>query len=260
MRNFVKNSIRAWVFGLVVLALALNTVQAEDYLLNSPDGKIAFVLHNPDDVGGVLKYSVQYEGKTIISPSQIDVHLTGHEGLMEKVNIVNAVREKVNQTHTPLYGQRKTIIDNYRQTTFEMTGKAKVEFQLIVRAYDNSVAFRYVIPSQDKVDSIIVNRENTEFRMAPDARAWFSITAQGWITPKAISDLPEDCERPLVVELPGNGPVIALGEAGLIDFARTKFNPLEDGKGVVTAMHSEAGFSKSWRSPFRYLLVAPDPV
>ncbi len=258
MKKFRQKSLLAGVVGLFAAAMMTGAANASDYSMTSPDGNLLFTLRNPDQAKGQLRYSLEYKGKTIVAPSRIEVQLADHAGLMEGVEIVKTAIEKIKQTHTPLYGQREIINDQYTQTTFDIVGKAKIKFQLVVRAYDNGVAWRYIVPIQNGLKKIVVANENTEFRVGPDGKAWVSVQAQGLIQPHLVSQLKlkRQYERPLVVELPNDGPVVALGEAALLDSARARFTKLNDGTGVSTAMAGEASFDKTWRSPYRYVLVA----
>ena len=48
----------------------------------------------------------------------------------------------------------------------------RLNFHLLVRAYDNGVAFRYAVPEQAGVSAIKVRSEGTQFNFAKDYDCW----------------------------------------------------------------------------------------
>ena len=97
---------------------------------------------------------------------------------------------------------------------------------LIFRAYNEGVAFRYFLPKQDGLDLFVISAENTGFYFNQDASAYalrlncFNTAYEGHfdhvhldqIKPESIVGLP------LLVEIP-HGPWVGLLEADLTDYA-----------------------------------------
>lgn len=71
-------------------------------------------------------------------------------------------------------GKASQVRARYRQTELTFTarqGTVKI-LKLLVRAYDDGVALRYVIPQQPGVDKLTIQDEATSFRFAADHQCW----------------------------------------------------------------------------------------
>ena len=94
------------------------------------------------------------------------------------------------------------------------------------RAYDDGVAFRYLVPEQANLKELRILNESTQFTFAKDARAWPTITRgfqtsnEGDYRERTISDLrPENLVNlPLLVQVPGTAWV-GLTEADIEDYS-----------------------------------------
>jgi len=102
----------------------------------------------------------------------------------------------------------------------------------------------------------------TTFVFTGDHPCWVTYSAQGVYERALISEVRRGCERPLVIEMT-DGPVIAIGEARLVDFARMKFDPNpENPTSLLAALCSEVviqGTGKPYRSPWRFVMAADRP-
>ena len=67
------------------------------------------------------------------------------------------------------FGQHRTVRDHYREMVVALRERADApsRFNLIVRAYDQGVAFRYEIPTQPGLEDYVVTGENTAACAAP---------------------------------------------------------------------------------------------
>ena len=134
-------------------------------------------------------------------------------------------------------------------------------------------------------DTNIVMRvadEKWNFTFARDYRCWPVSHAQGEYAPYTLStidkmqpmprtalvaagigemlnyerELPGTAESPLVIE--GDGWVAALGDAGVLDWARTRFQSGENANEIKTVLEGEAVTDRTEVSPWRYIHIAKD--
>jgi alpha-glucosidase len=132
-----------------------------------------------------------------------------------------------------------------------------IRMTLECRAYNEGFAFRYVFPQQ-ATRNLVVARELTEFAFTGDHRAWPVYFAQGEYKPETLDAVKKGAERPLTVET-AEGPVVAIGEAGLSDFARMKFATCEGRPHTLTAsLDGRATLPLPGAAPWRYVRVADD--
>ena len=242
----------------ILLALILLACQARagtSQLLPSPNDNLQVMVDVADD--GRLSYGINYKHKPVISRSFLGLTTSNHVDLgADCVNVTKRVAT-VNRTWKNPFGERAQVTDSYRSLTLSFENKTDgTMLELECRAYDAGFAFRYVFPKQARTQ-LDIAKENTEFVFTGgDYRAWPVYSAQGTYKPVLLSEVKDGAERPLTVELT-DGPVVAIGEAGLFTFARMKFAPLA-GKphALVARLDGKAVMTLPGATPWRYVMVA----
>ena len=94
------------------------------------------------------------------------------QAFVDGLKLVEAGAVKtIDETYTMTTGKRRACRNHANEQTlvFQNAGGAKVE--LIVRAYNDGVAFRYRFPEQSG-DKYIVTSEATGFRLPQDGKMW----------------------------------------------------------------------------------------
>ncbi|MFY0686448.1 MAG: glycoside hydrolase family 97 N-terminal domain-containing protein [Cyclobacteriaceae bacterium] len=226
----------------------------------SPNGKNSFILF-PEGSEGV-SFSVLREEKTIIQFSKIsllskDINFNSD---FKVINVVEVSRKSEWETH---FGELSTVPDNYNETTVSLASP-EAKLNLIIRAYDEGVAFSYEVLAQNGLKSISLDDELISYRFDKDYEVWSTperqrgrLTAQGEYQKIPLSQLKSGAERPLLIEY-RDDLKIALAEAKLVDYARLSFNadpnqPLSilsslDGKLQDVKQDTITGALKSGRS------------
>ncbi|WP_163318601.1 glycoside hydrolase family 97 protein [Dysgonomonas sp. 520] len=132
--------------------------------ITSPDAKLKLVVSVQDS----LMYSVYYKGKEIVKPSFIGMELSGD--FLGKNPVVKDIQErKVEETIKPLYGKFDTLKDNYNETTISFEGG----YSLVLRAYDEGLAYRFVT---DMADEIVVTNEMMQLNLSGDPSTQYAET------------------------------------------------------------------------------------
>lgn len=257
----------------IVLMFALlgcmpsHSLRAAEQTLTSPDGNYTFRVY---DRAGSVFYTVDYNGRQIILESRLGIG-TGDadSGSTDKADISGAwdgtlelgetsTRTEQDETWQPLYGERASIRDNYRQLTVDLVRPEhpRARLKLIVRAYDEGVAFRYAFPG---VEYLNITREHTTFHMPEGTKAWFTPRAQQRYALLPLSDWPGKSERPLVCVLP-DGMNVLLTEAAVVDYVRTKFTiSTETPNTLACAMYGPADVTAPYETPWRVVMAAARP-
>ena len=226
-------------------AAAFLSARAETVQMTSPDGK--GVLTVKDD-SGRIEYSIAWGGKMIIQPSCLGLEIGKPmlDGL--KISGVRALG-KHDESWRPVYGERAEIPDRYNSWEFDVNSGDKKAFTIIVRAYDEGMAFRYRIHG----GYFKVTDEFTEYTLPEGTLAYFTPRAQTEYSVLPLRDWPGDGEsdRPLLLKLP-DGSFACLAEAGVVDYVRTKFKLSPDKPGTVRAamygpVEDVAPYDAPWR-------------
>ena len=176
----------------------------------SPDGRnvVSVTL-----VDGAPKYDVTCNGQAIIRDSALGLNLD--EEPFGAFEIAGKTVGSVDTTWKPVVGERETVRDHFNSLVVALQERnlPKRRLNIELRAYDEGIAFRYVLPTQPALDGITVTSEATEFRFAQDFGAYPIQRTEAHYdeTPTPISQC-ESALIPLTIEL-GNGAMATLIEA-----------------------------------------------
>lgn len=175
--------------------------------------------------------------------------------------IIQVKNKRENNQWNPVFGERKVIPDRYRQAIIQLCDKDQpdVSMEVILRLYDEGLAFRYRFPDKSSKE-VILQKELTAFQFEGNYEAWASSRAQSPIVKTTLDKLTQEVERPLVIKA-NDSSWLALGEAALVDFARMKFIADTIKPNTLRAQLSgEVDLEKAGNiSPWRYVMVADSP-
>jgi alpha-glucosidase len=123
---------------------------------------------------GKLVYSITFQGKAIVDQSALALELEGKPTLGSDVQIVEATPGQGVDDYTLIAGKASKIHDEYKSLTVQ-TKESGADGRLLTieaRAYNDGLAFRYVLPAQDAIKDLRLKQEDTEFRISTDATTW----------------------------------------------------------------------------------------
>lgn len=205
----------------VVVLLGGSAVFAETVQIDSPDGHLRLTLEVAAD--GSVTHALAVDGKPVILPSPVG--FAGGRFAGVKRGIGNTVWK-------PVWGKRSVVPDHYREATIDLGS-----YQLQARAYDEGIAFRYVLPRQKPTGA-----EATAFHFAGDYTAWSYNGENPNIGPEKISAV-NGQRRPVVTIKADDLGYLALHEADLPDG-----EPLIlAGKSGETTLRIASRPSSAWR-------------
>jgi alpha-glucosidase len=176
------------------------------------------------DVAGEITYSIELDGKPLVVPSRLGLGFDGGLKLGENVQVVDARTKERNETWTDGFGKFGRVKDQCRELNLRLRelrpSGPPVDFGLVVRAYDDGAALRYVLPEQKELGAFKLTEDATQFLFAEDGRAWVGDNT-GFETPYSeirLSRLSGDHKSlPLVAEIPG--AYVAVAEADVRDWS-----------------------------------------
>lgn len=201
---------------------AASTAGAAEESIASPDGRILVRVSDTDG----LHYRVTLDDEPVIVDSRLGLDFAGGFSLGRHTAIIDATRGGHDGTWDNPFGQHRTVRDHYRELRLELkeAADAPARLNLVVRAYDEGVAFRYEIPVQPGLEDYVVTDERTEFIFPTDLTCWagdYSDCAECQYPEKSLTQLGTNIAKPhvlpLLVKLPHGYAAIA--EADLLDWA-----------------------------------------
>jgi alpha-glucosidase len=254
-----------WLAPLVGLDLVCTKRAAAAQQFASPDGNVVvtFEIKDMAEQSACPVYSVAYKGKAILVDSRLGLALKDALPLQAGFEITKVVRSSHQDTWSPVYAERKTILDNYNYliVLLQETASPGRRFSLTFRAYNEGAAFRYTIPEQESVSdrNFTISAEKTQFRFTADHTAWVVYSAQGRYSEVPLSQVKDNCERPLTIHI-ADGPFVAVAEAGLVDYARMRLSPEKDhASTLISSLGSEVQAASPYTTPWRVLLLGDTP-
>ncbi len=158
------------ILGALLLCASCGTGELN---VKSPDGDniIAFQL----DDNGAVTYSVKCDNRLVITPSATGYELKDGRSLTDNFEVISSSKDSSNEIWQRVWGQREFVVDNYNGLTINLKQRnTGLLMNIIARAYDDGVAFRYEIPKQANIDDFIIMDELTEFNFAGDYKAWWA--------------------------------------------------------------------------------------
>lgn len=225
--------------GLVLILIAfaeIRTCASNPETLVSPDGAINVTVAS----GNQLAYSIQFNGKDVLLDSQFSLNIRGSQPFGPGVTVQNVSRRQVDEKWQRIYGKRRNVRNHFSEMTLDLQESAAPHrrIQLVFRAYDDGIAFRYVLPKDWGAFDLAA--ENTAFHFPDDATAWaanyggFISSQEGEFKPAKLSELVpgQVYGCPLLVEI---SPSLwaACSEADLTDWAGMYFTPADGGSNTV---------------------------
>ncbi len=218
--------------------------------------------------GGKLTYSVKYRSKPLILPSGMALEIQDQENLGPNVRIVQSRPGSVDETYSLPHGKANPVRNVCQTLAVDVaeTGRQARKMTVEARAYDDGVAFRYVVPDQPSLHEVRLSGERTEFRLAKDGMT-YPMILNGWRTSHEdnyhivpLGGIHPDwlLETPFLAEIPGVA-WIAIAEADIDNYAGmalsrsgnpanslfTRLAPSIDEPGI--AVRAAAPVRSSWR-------------
>ena len=98
----------------------------------------------------------------------MDVRLKSAGWIAAKATVEHVTERVIDKSSDLPWGKTSRIRDHCRETTVRLKNEAGIEWDVVLRAYDEGIALRYGFPAQDKLRNLVIEDEATEFRLAND--------------------------------------------------------------------------------------------
>lgn len=220
--------------SITLLGGAASSVMAAEQVVTSPGGQAEIRLSDAD---GQAAFALAFKGRPLMKSSPLGLSLDKGGTLSRNVRIVSVRTRAVDQTYDLVVGKARTVRERFTEATveFQETEGLHRHLSVIARAYDDGVAFRYVLPDQPALAGVAVQDDATRFGFAEDDRCWalnlgrFGTSHEGEYDPiqarafrvAALYELPVVCQSKTAA--------FAIAEADLKNWAGLYLTGREDG-------------------------------
>ena len=144
-----------------LLCMLAMSAAANTYEVTSPNGKVKVVMTTDEGV----RWSVSYDGKTVLMPSAIDIQLRKGNKTFGLGKVGKVAKRNVKSSFATPFYRKATVEDCYGQLLMYTREKMTIE----VRAYDDGAAYRLI--TTEKKPLTVVD-ETAEFCFDGDYKAF----------------------------------------------------------------------------------------
>ena len=212
------------IFTLMCL-LVSTIVSAKDVALSSPDGNLTVTVGV--DAGRAC-YQVSRAGQVVVNRSALGFVLKDGD-FKDNFKMGKVTRRSFDETWSQPWGEDAEVRNHFNEMTVRLQekGGAKRYLDVVFRAYDDGVAFRYEFPRQRGLQDFVIMDEATQFALPTDPQVWSipALTAyyEGIYIREPLSQKGK-MSGPLALEV-NDSLYMAIMEANLTDYSTMNFAP-----------------------------------
>ena len=207
-----------------VLFCFMHVSAQQNLSISSPDGKLKFSLKvTPENIS----YEVNYKKQPLVENSSLGFNFdSGEFGSNLKVGKVR--RKSIDETDELVVGKVSTARNHCNEMVVPLQEKVSPGrlINLVVRAFNDGIAFRYEFPEQEGWNSYVMYDEKTQFRLSGNPMALLMYlpgyinTHEGVYTHTGYDKIAKKrlIEMPVTLEFE-NGVFMSITEAAIRDYA-----------------------------------------
>jgi len=252
-----------------LLCFTVVTLFSQKVTITSPNQKISVGLYNVQntDLGEwYLKVNYEDKGKTCEAIPQVALGLSrSDQEFSKELKFLKSGKPLfINEQYTVMHGKRSQCGNSANETVISFENAGKARLNLIIRAYNDGVAFRYEFP--EKEGSFVIKDELTAYTIPSKTKRWmekwdlanegpYSLikdesVQQTWSVP-ALFNTDSTCWY-LIHEADLNRTYCGTKLSNVADKSRFKltFPDPGDGKG-----ESQPTITLPWKSPWRVIVM-----
>lgn len=237
-------------------------------VLTSPDGRLCVTVGVK---GGKPFYTVCRDGKPVVNTSYLGFTLDDGD-FCNDFKVMGKTRNSKDETWTQPWGEDRVVRNHYNELKVKLQqgGKKKRLLNIVFRAFDDGIGFRYEFPQQQNLIDFRIMEEKTQIAMPTDAEAWTEPT-NGTVYYEAVwtKDLlsrKDTVNTPITIEV-GDSLFMALHEANLTDYASLNYTPRQLPGAAVTLVAALTPWQNGVKvyakapfvSPWRTIIIASKP-
>ncbi|HOW89339.1 MAG TPA: glycoside hydrolase family 97 N-terminal domain-containing protein, partial [Elusimicrobiales bacterium] len=243
--------------------------------LRSPSGalEVSLDLERRDGKEGIPVYRVSYKGRELVAASRLGLDLAGSGPLKSGLSAAVLYTKESDSVSPVLFGKRGEARDHYREAAVSLSekGPGGRVLNIIFRAYDDGIAFRYLIPEQEHISSFGIKEELTEFAFSGNPETYylpqdFGSHYEAYYRKDRLKKAPAGVQIGLPMLLKhGKGPYLAVTEAALTDYAGLYLAGAGGGvfrsRLAPSTLDTEAKVrgEPPFFSPWRVIMITPGP-
>ena len=211
-------------FALMLLTMS-TLADAKAVKVSSPDGSLTVAV---DVEGGRAFYQVMRGTERILDRSALGFVL-GDGDFKDNFKMGKVTRASLDETWSQPWGEDAQVRNHYNEMRVRLQERGgKRYMDVVFRAFDDGIAFRYEYPRQAGLQDFVILDEVTQFVLPTDAQAWSipALTAyyEGVYTREPLSQKGK-MSGPVALEV-NDSLYMAIMDANLTDYSTMNFAPI----------------------------------
>lgn len=196
---YKKERYWALLVSLLLFSLACGDGQpaykGEKVTLASPDGRLSLTFKLKD---GIPFYTLQKNGSILLNDSRLGLKTTGVASFDK-----NLVVKAFTRREAPTDHDEQEVVKFLHVHLQEASSQAQMNIEFKIS--NTSLKFRYIVPEQNKVKTMPILEELTEFSVANNYDVWWAPVARskglqsGYSKKSKVSDISEAVQVPLLL-------------------------------------------------------------
>ncbi|MGI8982071.1 MAG: glycoside hydrolase family 97 protein [Pirellulaceae bacterium] len=269
----------AWLPFVLLLPICFLPLAAADdpakpLTLESPDGRLRVTFQLAEQ--GQPAFDVVFRD-TPVAAGTLGLEFAPSGPLREKLKVVDVQRSSRDETYAIHVGKASAARDQHNELVVSLQESATPHRKLGIafRAFNDGVAFRYLIPDQKTLGEFTITDEHTRLSFKDDPMAKvlplssYTTSYEWYYKSLRVSEIRPDLlvALPLLLEHPKK-VWLAVTEANLTDYAGMYLSGMDGAPGVLVAKLSPLPGRKDgakvigktpFQSPWRVMMIADNP-
>jgi alpha-glucosidase len=258
---------------ILLFASSTSLVCAQKLTVQSPNQKISvslFSKQTSDIAEWYIKASYNNSGKTSEAIPRIDLGLSrSDQDFVKDLKFLKAGKQLlINEEYTALHGKKSVCKNSANEVTVSFENPSKAKLNIIIRAYNDGIAFRYEFP--EKQGTFAMKDELTAYSLPRETMRWMEkwnpaneglytamnndkVTSGEWSYPALFNTSDKACWF-LLHEADVDRNYCATKLSNTSDTTKYKLtfpNP-RDGRGLG---ESTPTITLPWKSPWRVIIM-----
>jgi alpha-glucosidase len=221
---------------------------AKEYVITSPDRNIELTLALSE---GKPYYNLSVNGKVVIWHARLG--LKTDRAFKEGFHVLETSSRVVNESYEMLWWNNKEVENHCHEMTLSLQEETENprRLDIVFRAYNDGVAFRYVSPEQEHLKEFIIEEDLSEFAFSDDHTWWSANGERDNLGPLSINAAKDAVFTPMVLHC-AEDLYLAIHEAAIYHYANYKIKrarkPNTFQCDLQGASKAKTGIPTSWRT------------
>ena len=146
---------------------------AEAQEITSPDKNLTLKFSLIQN--GVPTYELNYKNKPVVKSSKLGIETKDVPSFLDGFTVVKTENATFDESWNPVWGEQKTIRNNYNELLVTLAQKSVKDRQIKIRfrLFNDGLGFRYEFPEQENLTYFVIKEERTQFALAGDHKAFW---------------------------------------------------------------------------------------